>query len=111
MPVPPRPSDTVTRTVKVAAVANAFVGFCSVDVSLSPKSHAYVSVSPSGSVPVAVKAIGTPTRVLPVGVRAAVTVGFWLAVGGHRHRHRWWCPSRRARRTPSPSAVYVPAAV
>ena len=40
VPVPPRPSDTVTRTVNVAAVANAFVGFCSVEDVLSPKSHA-----------------------------------------------------------------------
>ena len=56
------------------------VGFCSVDVVPSPKSHAYVSVSPSGSLAVAVKAIGTPTRTFPVGFRAAVTVGAWLAL-------------------------------
>jgi hypothetical protein len=65
VPVPPLPSLTVTVTVKVAAVANACVGFCSVETAvLSPKFHEYVSGSPSGSVPVAVKAIGTPTRVV-----------------------------------------------
>ena len=54
------------------------VGFCSVDVVPSPKSHRYVSVSPSGSAAVAVKAIGFPTRTLPVGLREALTVGGWL---------------------------------
>jgi hypothetical protein len=40
LPVPPLPSDAVTVTVLVAAARNAFVGFCSVDVVASPKSHA-----------------------------------------------------------------------
>ena len=35
-------------------------------------------MSPSASVPVAVNATGTPTRVLPVGLRVAVTVGLRL---------------------------------
>ncbi len=48
-------------------------------MSPSKKFHEYVSVSPSGSVPFAVNAIGIPTRWFPVGVRLAVTVGFWLA--------------------------------
>src|SRR5262245_12488499 len=63
---PPRPSETVTVAVRVAAARYDFVGFCSVDVVASPKSHAYVSVSPSGSLAVAVNAIGTPTRTFPV---------------------------------------------
>src|SRR4051794_8407611 len=73
--VAPLPSDTVTFTVRVAAARNVCVGFCSADVSPSPKFHAYVSVSLSGSAPVALKATGTPTRTSPVGVRSAVTVG------------------------------------
>ena len=56
-------------------------GFCSVDTGLpSPKFHEYVSVSPSVSVPTAVKLIGTPTRVAPVGVRLEVTVGMVLVL-------------------------------
>ena len=108
--MPPLPSETVTLTVRVAAARNVCVGFCSVDVSPSPKSHAYVSGSPSASVPVAVKATGTPTRTLPVGVRAAVTVG--LAFCGVVTT----TSSVRVAVPPLPSltvtfAVYVPAAV
>jgi hypothetical protein len=55
------------------------LGFCSVDVVPSPKSHRYVKASPSGSFAVAVKAIGTPTRTLPVGLREALTVGDWFS--------------------------------
>ena len=41
VPVPPLPSDTVTTTLYVAAVANACVGFCCEEVGVeSPKSHA-----------------------------------------------------------------------
>jgi len=47
-------------------------------VPLSPKSHEYVSGSPSGSLAVAVNATEVPVVTLPVGVRAMVTVGFWL---------------------------------
>src|SRR5918995_2824935 len=45
--VPPLPSSTVTRTVRgwKDDVVYVFVGFCSVDVVPSPKSHRYVSVS------------------------------------------------------------------
>ncbi len=56
-------------------------GFCADDVPPSPNSHAYVSGSPSGSVPVAVKAIAVPVVTSPLGVRAASTVGCWLACG------------------------------
>ena len=55
-------------------------GFWALEVPPSPKSHAYVSVSPSGSVPVAVNATDVPVVTPPDGVRATVTVGFWLAV-------------------------------
>jgi len=50
-----------------------------VPAPLSPKSHVYVSGSPSGSLPVAVNAIAVPVATSPVGLREAPTVGFWLA--------------------------------
>jgi hypothetical protein len=60
----------------VPAVAYACVGFCDVDVGVeSPKSHTYVSGSPSGSLAVAVNETVWPVFTVPVGVRPAVTVG------------------------------------
>src|SRR6478736_5417765 len=97
-PVPPLPSDTVTVAVKVPAWVYVFDGFWAVEDVVSPKVHAYVSVSPSASVPVAVKAIGVPVVTLPAGVRETTTVSDALPL------------------PPLPSetvtlAVYVPAAV
>ena len=46
-----------------------------VELCPSPKSHEYVSGSPSTSVPVAEKEIGVLTGTLPLGLRDAVTVG------------------------------------
>src|SRR4029079_7358094 len=108
LPVPPLPSDAVTVTVRVAGARNAFVGFCSVDVVPSPKSHAYVTASPSGSVALAVNEIGTPTRTMPVGGRAAVTLGFWFgswaeAVAGSAHVAATSAHTILVRRIPSPS--------
>ena len=79
LPVPPLPSETVTVAVKVPAWVYVFDGFWAVEDVVSPKVHAYVSVSPSASVPVAVKAIGVPVVTLPAGVREATTVGLRLA--------------------------------
>src|SRR3954469_6425345 len=77
--LPPLPSDTVTFAEYVPGALYAWFALAVAAVPLSPKSHAYVRVSPSGSVPVAVKAIEVPVVVLPAGVREALTVGFWLA--------------------------------
>ena len=78
--LPPLPSETVTLAEYVPAVVYACVGFCVVEVGVpSPKSHVYVSVSLSGSVPAAVNETFWPVSTLPVGVRPAVTVGGWLA--------------------------------
>ncbi len=54
-------------------------GFCVGELCPSPKSHEYVSVSPSASVPVAVNATEVFRGTSPDGVREVVTVGAWLA--------------------------------
>src|SRR3954468_21461480 len=69
LPVPPLPSLTVTFAVNEPAAAYVCEGFCCVETAVaSPKSHEYVSVSPSASVPVAVNATAVPVGTLPVGV-------------------------------------------
>ena len=63
------PSFTVTTTLNVPAVVNVCTGVLlgATRGVPSPKFHEYVSVSPSASVPIAVKVIGMPTRVVARG--------------------------------------------
>src|SRR4029079_994832 len=67
--LPPLPSLTVTFAAYVPAVVYVLVGFCCADVVVSPKSHAYESVSPSASVAAAAKLIAVPAVTSPLGVR------------------------------------------
>ncbi len=80
-------------------------------MSPSPKFHEYVSVSPLGSVPFAVNEIGMPTRWLPVGVRLAVTVGFWFAPSAITVTGTVAVPVPPRPSDTVTTALYVPAAV
>jgi hypothetical protein len=79
--LPPRPSETVTAGVKLPPCVKIRVKLAFVDVEPSPTVHAYVKVSESGSLAVAVIVNVVKPWIPKAGDAVALTVGARFACG------------------------------